>query len=152
MLLRCQNWTMPETSKFKFPLLSLFQSYAAEWIYKLHIIQKLKCQKQANLNFHYCHSFSLMQPNEFINCTSSKNWKLGKFKKFGESHFGLSWVKFSYSTYKHDVTTTDKDFVRKSPPKGSTLVKNEVRHGHFKSSTTNPWPFIKTVESDVKVL
>ncbi len=29
--------------------------------------------------------------------------------------------------------------------------KNEVRHGHFKSR--NPtWPFIKTVESDVKVL
>ncbi len=35
---------------------------------------------------------------------------------------------------------------------GSTWVKNEVRHGHFKSCRSPTWPFIKTVESDVKVL
>ncbi len=35
---------------------------------------------------------------------------------------------------------------------GLHMVKNEVRHGHFKSCKNPTWPFIKTVESDVKVL
>ncbi len=40
------------------------------------------------------------------------------------------------------------------PPQyyGSTWLKNEVRHDHFKSCRNPTWPFIKTVESDVKVL
>ncbi len=33
-----------------------------------------------------------------------------------------------------------------------TWVKNEVRHGHFKSCRSPTWAFIKTVESDIKVL
>ncbi len=36
--------------------------------------------------------------------------------------------------------------------KGSTWVKNEVQHGHFKSCRTTTWPFKKTVECDVNVL
>ena len=35
---------------------------------------------------------------------------------------------------------------------GSTWPKNEVRRGHFKSCRNPTWPFITTVESDVKVL
>ncbi len=35
---------------------------------------------------------------------------------------------------------------------GSTWVKNEVRQGHFKSFRSPMWAFIKTVESDIKVL
>ncbi len=31
------------------------------------------------------------------------------------------------------------------------MGKKEVRHGHFKSCRRPTWPFIKTVESDVKV-
>ena len=35
---------------------------------------------------------------------------------------------------------------------GSTWVKNEVRHGLFKSCRSPTWAFIKIVESDVKAL
>ena len=35
---------------------------------------------------------------------------------------------------------------------GSTWVKNEVQHSHFKNCRSPTWGFIKTVESDVKVL
>ncbi len=35
---------------------------------------------------------------------------------------------------------------------GLYMGKNEVRHGHFKSCRNPMWPFIKTVEGDVKVL
>ncbi len=35
---------------------------------------------------------------------------------------------------------------------GLYMGKNEVRQGHFKSCRNPTWPFIKTVESDVKVL
>ena len=36
--------------------------------------------------------------------------------------------------------------------KGSTWVKKQAQHSHFKSCRNQTWPFIKTVESDVKVL
>ncbi len=36
--------------------------------------------------------------------------------------------------------------------KGSAWVKNDMRHGHFKSCRNLTWPLIKTVEGDVKVL
>ncbi len=43
------------------------------------------------------------------------------------------------------------EFILRCDIKGSTWVKNEVRHDHFKSCGSPMWPFIKTVESDVKV-
>ncbi len=36
--------------------------------------------------------------------------------------------------------------------KGLYMGKNEVRHGHYKICRSPTWAFIKTVESDVKVL
>ena len=35
--------------------------------------------------------------------------------------------------------------------KGATWVRNEVRHGHFKSCRSSTWAFMKTVETDIKV-